>query len=530
MATFYVKSGAGALALSNRTWSVGEKMVPARSDSSSNASTAKKWVWECTTGGTSTGTPTWSASVTQDVTTVTQNGVVWTARKPGFSSGTTANWAFATIYLDYGVNAATGGDTVYVSDGHDETISDMSVGHSGATKAAPIKIICADDSVAPPTASATTAIVRNTTGHGYITGSLYVYGITFKHGNSSNGGYILYLSHQSYILRQHFVKCTFENISTQSLGNWFQVGTTEACSGRVFFDECNLIIPSGGNQLNSRVQIMAECEWRGGAFTYSGGGTYPATAIFYCINSNGTNLLFTGIDFSAWTGNSTDFFEPINQFREHCVLRDCKLWSGWTGDLATTTSLPAAGRFSMYNCDNADTNYRLMILDPYGLITDETTIVRTGGATDGTTPIAWKMAANSSANDANGFLYSDEIVVWNETVGSSVTATVEILHDSATNLKENEVWLEITYLGATDRPLASRVTDDVRGANSQNVLATPADQADSSETWTTTGLTNPNTQKVSASFTPQCIGPVHVRVAVAKASKTVYVDPTVTLS
>src|SRR6188508_3468017 len=102
MASFYLKSGAGAIEYSNRAWTLGEKMVPARADNSTNFAVARKWVWEVTTAGTSSATPAWPAvSATQDVTTVTEaGGVIWTARKPGFSTGSTASWAFAGINAD----------------------------------------------------------------------------------------------------------------------------------------------------------------------------------------------------------------------------------------------------------------------------------------------------------------------------------------------------------------------------------------------------------------------------------------------
>jgi hypothetical protein len=61
-------------------------------------------------------------------------------------------------------------------------------------------------------------------------------------------------------------------------------------------------------------------------------------------------------------------------------------------------------------------------------------------------------------------------------------------------------------------------------------LGTPADIPDSSETWTTTGMTNPNTRKLSVTVTPGKAGPVTAKVYLAKASTTVYVDPLITIS
>lgn len=154
----------------------------------------------------------------------------------------------------------------------------------------------------------------------------------------------------------------------------------------------------------------------------------------------------------------------------------------------------------------------------------ETTLVRTGGSSDGTTALSWKVVSDTTATFNRPFI-TPEIVQWNETTGSSVTATVEILRDSATNLTDAEVWLEVMYLGTSGYPLGTWISDC-----KADFLASEADQTTSSETWTTTGMSNPNEQKLSVSFTPQEKGFVHARVCVAKASATLYVCPKVTLS
>lgn len=179
----------------------------------------------------------------------------------------------------------------------------------------------------------------------------------------------------------------------------------------------------------------------------------------------------------------------------------------------------------MYNCDDGDTNYRLWIEEPFGNVKDETTLVRTGGASDGTTPLSWKMTTGAEAKWPINYLATDEIVIWNETTGSAITATVEILHDSATNLTDREIWLEASYLGDASYPLGTPISD-----RAADILASAADQADSSETWTTTGMTNPNTQKLSVTFTPQQKGYVSLTVHLAKASYTVYVCPKVAVT
>jgi hypothetical protein len=206
-------------------------------------------------------------------------------------------------------------------------------------------------------------------------------------------------------------------------------------------------------------------------------------------------------------------------------LRNCKLPANWAGSLSAATPGPGC-IIEMANCDSADTNYRYWRETTFGSIKHETTIVRTDGASDGTTALSWRMASNADAdNYPHSALASPEIVKWNDTTGSAVTITVEILHDSVTDVTDRECWLEVDYLGTSGFPLSSRVSD-----GAADVLATAAGQTTSSATWTTTGLTNPNEQKLAVTFTPQEKGYLHARVMVAKASYTVFVDPLLTVS
>lgn len=173
----------------------------------------------------------------------------------------------------------------------------------------------------------------------------------------------------------------------------------------------------------------------------------------------------------------------------------------------------------MYNCDSGDTNYRIWTEALAGSVVSETTIVRSGGASDGTTSLSWKMVSNANAEYPLLQLESPEIVRWNETTGSSITVTVETITDNVT-LTDDECWLEVQYLGTSGFPLGTFISDA-----KADVLATAANQTTSSETWTTTGLTTPVKQKLSVSFTPQEKGFIHAVVKLARASTTVYVCP-----
>jgi hypothetical protein len=141
------------------------------------------------------------------------------------------------------------------------------------------------------------------------------------------------------------------------------------------------------------------------------------------------------------------------------------------------------------------------------------------------------MATSASALFPSAPLESPEMVKWNTATGSSKTVTVEIVHDGAAAFDNDEVWLEVQYLSASGTPLGAIVTDRMT-----NVLSTPAAQATSTATWTGDTGTGPNgsatwnTLKLECTFTPEKAGYIHAKVVMAVPSKTVFVDPLMTVA
>jgi hypothetical protein len=155
-----------------------------------------------------------------------------------------------------------------------------------------------------------------------------------------------------------------------------------------------------------------------------------------------------------------------------------------------------------------------------GTLDHEVTIVRTGGASDGTTPLSWKVTTTANCNYSMPF-ECPPIAIWNDTTGSAVTATVEGIWGGGAVPNDDDVWLDVEYLGDSSSPQGSFVND-----GKANLLASAAGQTSSSETWggSTTKF------KLNVSFTAQQKGWVYGRIKVGKASTTVYIDPLVTLS
>ncbi len=429
------------------------------------------------------------------------------------------SWADAFATLAYAFTQMAAGETLFVSQNHAETQASSITATSPGTVANPCLVLCGNDAAEPPTTLATTATVT-TTGNTNILigGSLYVYGITFTAADTSGTGTSqIHLASTSInaTVVQIFDNCklvlrgTSGGIPTirmaASSGGTNSRSLVEFIDTNVQFDD-----------VDDRIYPYINFNWRGGAIQ-----NLAPTILFDPQNRALGNVEISGVDLSIMgSGKSlVDVSGPLTQ--SYC-LSNCKLGSS----VSLTTGAPVGpGGISVrvVNCDSADTNYRYQKAIYQGDITQETIIVRTGGASDGVTPISRKMV--SSANpEFFSPLVSDPCIVRNETVGSSVTATIEVITDNVT-LTDAEAWIEVEYLGTSGFPL-SLFADD----RAADILATPANQTSSSVAWTTTGLSTPLKQKLSVTFTPEEKGPIQVRVMLAKASTTMYFCPKVDIS
>jgi hypothetical protein len=432
-----------------------------------------------------------------------------------------STWALAKATIKGAAAIDANGDTIYVSQVHAETTSDGDLTGLAGTIASPVKIIGGNDAAEPPTNVSNAAQATSTGTWTLPNTPCYVRGIQF---HTAAGGVNAWFDFQATATpqgnQQSFEKCQFYLDATGAAAQWKFGGAANSLASLFRWLNCDIKAAS----TNNRIQI-GDCtlEWRGGSIL--AGGT-ALTTLFE--QSGGTsragNVLVEGVDLSQLDTTCTLMSWAGSGAHARSLFRNCKLPASWTGALSSGMSAPGQ-RTELYNCDAGDTNYRLWIDDYFGSIKHETTLVRTGGASDGVTPLSWKMVSIADTEYPHLLLRSPEIARWNDTVGSAITVDVDVLHDSVTNLKDNEVWLEVEYLGTSGVPLGSFASDA-----KADVLAAAADQTASSSAWTATGMTNPNKQKLSVTFTPQEKGFIHAIVHLAKASYTVYVDPQLQVS
>lgn len=434
-------------------------------------------------------------------------------------NGTT--WALAKATLA-GVDAIdTAGDRLFVSQVHAESTAASVTLNFAGTITSPTQIICGNDGNQPPTAVATTGAMT-VTGASNITvnGHVYVYGLIFTVGNNSSGGSF---SSGASTVTQRYESCDFIIPS----GNTQVASGLAGGSAKQAYKNCRFKFNNASQGLKPTTGTILI---NGGSII--AGGTSP-TAF---IAAGGAQVLVENFDFSSAAAGISLSVAPT--VPNTIIFRNCRLPGSWSGGVLSG-SFTSPGRISMYNCDNANTTYKMWVEDQSGTMRDEATIVRTGGASDGTTSISWKISSGANCAYPDAVMVSDEIRVWNDSLGGSpdMTVTAEYLHDTnvaagqgagASNaFQNNEVWLEVNALEATGNPQGTLHT-----SAPATVLTTVADNATGVGTgsWTTTGLTTPKSGKVSVSFTPQKSGLFRCRVFVGKASKTIYVCPKVTIS
>lgn len=432
----------------------------------------------------------------------------------GAADGTT--WADAYTTLAAAISGKTNADTIWVANDHAET---QATAMTLTLPTAPgMKILCVNTNVTePPTGLATTATVTTTSASNIdLIGFAYFYGIIFSAGSGASSASIT-LGASAVAAGLVFDSCKF-SLAATSAGNRIHIGVTNSTGADDML--VDLINPVFLFSATGHTILLKNSIIRISGMTIDGSGSTPTTLF---TNNSGapTTVLVEASDLSGEV--FTNLVSVAGLTQGDITFRNCKM-PAFTSVVTGTNPGPGGTIVRMHNCDSADTNYRFAEHSYLGSVVNEQTLVRTGGASDGTTAMSFEMVSSSGTLLFHP-LVSPEIVQWNDTTGSAKTVTVEILHDSATALTDAEIWIEVIYLGTSGFPQGTIISD-----RATDVFATPANQTSSSETWTTTGMANPNKQKLAVTFTPQEKGYFVAQVHLAKGSYTVYVDPLLTVS
>lgn len=466
----------------------------------------------CTTAGTCGSGAEPAFSNTAGVTTA-DNTVTWT------SLGVVGNFAAFAAPNSRILNAdAAGwsfaGSPIYISNGHAETqASALTFVGGQSTAAAPCQYLCVSNAVAPPVALTTGATVSTTGAFALSvnTGFSYWYGVAFSAASGSSNGSFNICDSSTAAIALNFDNCSFR-LNTTSASPSFRIGskTTGATIGANLcsFNNCSFVYGATGQSMQLYSGMI---NFNGGSIALT--GSSPTTAF---VGNSGMGGIFTirDCDLSGLSGNL--FSVPVNN-TDIFYLENCKLNAAATMTTGSYNS-PGAAMVRIHNCNSGAVNYGFYQGDYSGTVQQDTATINAAGASNGTQGVSMK--AVTSANAKYSFpLALPEIAQWQDTTGSSKTATIEIA--GAATLTTADIWVELEYLGSSAAPLGSLV-----GAT-PDPLATPTNITTSTATWSGSPAAK---QKLQVTFTPQMKGVVKARVFVAKASATVYVDPLITIT
>jgi len=458
--------------------------------------------------------------------------IVYLRSTTGDDANSGASWALAKKTLAAALSAAGTNGTVYISQAHSEVLS------ADTTYNVPdgCFVLAVDDSSEPPT----TLISAADAAHPVISGDngASTYKITLNSGNGSIISGIELTSGLNYAGNWPRIaidsasssgtriwnKCKFTSYSLGSNNGGLAIGVSGGSAKNHYINDCIInfasstmkIFPYGGNIFISNIAS-------------SGAGISKLIDLYYATTD--LRMFIENSDLS-----SADTLVNLSSNTSSCQISfsRCRVKSGVVLTLGTRGNIYAAP-VKMHLCDSTNTNYRLWEDYGTGSIISETTIVKTGGASDGTASYSLKCSTTSSASYPTAALEIPIMPVWIDTVGSPVTITVDFVHDTAVvsgqgsgtsyAFRNNEIWMEGAYMGSASYPIGTSISNAPA-----DVFTAPSDQPSSSATWTTTGMTTPMAQKLVLTFTPQMKGYFVPKVKIAKASKVIYIDPKAVVS
>lgn len=458
----------------------------------------------CSTAGTAGNGASPSFSATAGVVTSDGATLKWTSLGPTSNYTTAFKYPHARLANAFTATWGAAGNQFAVASNHAETQSTALTLTSPGTLALPCNVYCISSSttLASPT-TATTASISTTGNSAFtITGWSYYYGVAYNCGSGANAPLFSVASAAGEVrIESGQLNLVATGAASFSFGIR-QPSTTQFMylyNTAISFGATNQVINSGANGLGFFMQ--------GGSIAAT--GSVPTTLANF-VSSGAVNVLMRDVDLSAITGT---LFGVGDNCTGSVTLENCKLGSGVavTSGSFTGYSCP----LKVHNCDSAATNYRYYYANGGGVIKQETTIVRTGGDTDGTTPLSWNITTSANSQFTQPFV-SEEIAIWNNSAGTSLTVTAFL--NTATTLNNNDFWIEVEYPASSGSPLGATVNTRMA------VLGTPAAlTADGVSNWGASAKAN--SYKCSVTFTPQMKGIIKMRLYQAKPSVTVYVDP-----
>lgn len=423
-------------------------------------------------------------------------------RSGAAGAGTGADWANAYTTLAAAFTAKAAGDSFWVSEDHAESTASAVTNTSPGTLANPCFVYCVNHAgtVPPVSADLRTTATITTTGNSNLTnaGSFYCYGITFTSATGAQANQIQLLTAAG---RQSYDACAFA--FGTSLGSTLIIGAN--ADTRVDWNNTTFNVGANLHIFSVRGALFL---WRNTVSAFV--GSQSGTA--FQVAGTASNALLEGVDLSAITGT---IWGALTGARS-VYIKDCKLAANVT---VCATPTGVGGDLYLVRSDSAAANYRSEKYSYTGTETTETTVTRAGGANDGATNQTRKIVTTANSKWVLPF-QALPITMWVDQLVST-TLVLEGTINAAAVPKNDEIWLDVEYLGSSATPQGSLATN-----TKADNLATGSNLTASTATWNGGGSgAGWSPFQLSVTFTPQQAGWVTLYVKAAKASTTYYVDP-----
>jgi hypothetical protein len=477
--------------------------------------------WICSTAGTlGASEPAWpnnTAGTTQadGTTTWTCLGVVG-----NFTGGQAPH---ARIPNAATLNWFAAGNTIYVGDNHAESQTTAITIGPTLTATTISRVICHNHSGSYPPAStdlrttatiSTTAAVNINISHN--TGSMYFYGIAFKAGVGVSAGVAsIFLSTINALT--YFDACSLQLASTFTSTSAIWFGNT---NNVVYYILNNTTMFFGATQ--DRIDL-SQCilVWQNTGQILASGSAVPTTLFFSSNNGQQPTVILEALDLSQI---NTTITNSVPWVMGAITIKDCKLNASV---IIGTTALGQT--VQLVRCDSGATGYKSARYTYDGTETTETSITRVGGAADPTGQAQSRKIVTTANSQWLRPFKAEPYAIWNPRTAANVTVTVCGTINAGALPNNDDIWLEVEYLGSSASPLGTIIS-----TTKSNLLASNAAVASDSSTWNGGGSgAGWSPFKLVATLSapqPGMAGYIHVRIRTAKPSTTYYLDPQVVLS
>jgi hypothetical protein len=431
------------------------------------AAAGAQYVFRCTTAGTTSGTePTWPAA---NNGTVTNGGAVFT----NVAGQSTYGWSAAagTLFAisNAGNNRPVVGDRVFLSSDHSETNAGAATYWFNAFAAAfgVVQIISVNraGSVPPVAADLASGAVISAGGNFILDAICETYwqGVTF----TLTGTSVFTLSFNSGGNKAQY----FKNCAIVLTNNNASSRISFAAFARITWDNTTLQFSHASQTITVTGGFDTLLTWLNTPSAIAG-ATIP-TSLIAPSSTAILNLTARGVDLSALTGTLV----TLNASAAIKVLLDsCRIASGLTRLSTPVAGQPTNDEVELVNCyDGTNTlNERYVAA---GTVTTDRSTTLSGGAQDDVAAYSLKLVSSSRSDKFTLPLDSFWLDVENTAIGSSKTATVEII--SSGSLNNDDIRLMLEYMGTSGTTRASF------GDSLATVLTPAAALPTSTVTWNT---------------------------------------------